>query len=117
VAENLREQELQGLRFVTLGQMFLSATDRSGDKVAYRHFRGSSDSLIDVKYADVYQLVVAASRGLNQSGIRAGDRVALFSDDCLEWVVSDFACICSAVVNVPIYPTQEFWIQVDLRFK
>ena len=105
MAENLREQELQGLRFVTLGQMFLSATDRSGDKVAYRHFRGSSDSLIDVKYADVYQLVVAASRGLNQSGIRAGDRVALFSDDCLEWVVSDFACICSAVVNVPIYPT------------
>ena len=105
MAEVAKHQGQQELSHDTLGQMFLSVSDRSGDSVAYRYFKGSSDCLIDVKYAEVYQLVLAAAGGLHQLGIRAGDRVAIFADDCLEWVVSDLACICSTVLDVPIYGT------------
>ena len=96
---------LQELSHDTLSRMFLSVTDRCGANVAYRHFVGSSDSLVDVTYEDLYQLVLAASGGLRKLGVGAGDRVAIFSDNCLQWVVSDFACICSAVLDVPIYGT------------
>lgn len=105
MAEAVQPKSFHDLSHETLGQMFLSVTDRSEDSVAYRYFKGSSDCLIDVKYAEVYQLVLAAAGGLHQMGIQADDRVAIFADDCLEWVVSDLACICSTVRDVPIYGT------------
>ncbi len=99
------QQALKELSHDTLSRMFLSVTDRCGDKVAYRHFIGSTDSLADVTYGQLYELVLEASSGLHQLGIKPGDRVAIFSDNCLEWMVSDFACICSAILDVPIYGT------------
>ena len=105
MAEVQRQQGLQELSHDTLSQMFLSVVDRHGNNVAYRHFIGSSDSLANVTYEKFYKLVLEASGGLCQLDIRAGDRVAIFSDNCLEWMVSDFACICSAVLDVPIYGT------------
>src|SRR5438552_6330738 len=43
--------------------------------------------------------------GLHALGVRKGDRVAILSESCLEWVLSDQGCILSGAVAVPIYPT------------
>jgi long-chain acyl-CoA synthetase len=43
--------------------------------------------------------------GLEASGIERGDRVALFSENCPEWHIIDFACQLLGAVTVPIYPT------------
>ncbi|HBB96388.1 MAG TPA: long-chain fatty acid--CoA ligase [Blastocatellia bacterium] len=43
--------------------------------------------------------------GLYYLGVRKGDRVAILSESCLEWVLADQGCILSGAVTVPIYPT------------
>jgi long-chain acyl-CoA synthetase len=43
--------------------------------------------------------------GLARLGIVAQDRVALLSENRPEWLIADYACLCSAIVDVPVYPT------------
>jgi long-chain acyl-CoA synthetase len=44
--------------------------------------------------------------GLASLGIRAGDRVALLSENRPEWSITDLAILSLGAVNVPIYTTQ-----------
>lgn len=43
--------------------------------------------------------------GLYSLGLRRGDRVALLSESCIEWVLADQGCILMGAITVPIYPT------------
>ncbi|HWP55961.1 MAG TPA: AMP-binding protein, partial [Pyrinomonadaceae bacterium] len=43
--------------------------------------------------------------GLYSLGLRKGDRVALLSESCVEWVLADQGCILMGAISVPIYPT------------
>src|SRR5262252_1554600 len=43
--------------------------------------------------------------GLRALGIRPSNRVAIISENCLEWAVADFAALCAGAITVPIYPT------------
>jgi long-chain acyl-CoA synthetase len=43
--------------------------------------------------------------GLYALGVRKGDRVAILSESCAEWVSADQGCIFAGAVTVPIYPT------------
>jgi long-chain acyl-CoA synthetase len=44
--------------------------------------------------------------GLRSLGIRAGDRVAMLSENRPEWPITDLAILSLGAVNVPIYTTQ-----------
>jgi len=44
--------------------------------------------------------------GLASLGIKAGDRVAIISENRPEWSLTDLALLCLRAVNVPIYTTQ-----------
>jgi long-chain acyl-CoA synthetase len=43
--------------------------------------------------------------GLYSLGIRRGDRVALFSENCPEWTLTDAGSLYAGAIDVPIYPT------------
>src|SRR4030095_9600318 len=43
--------------------------------------------------------------GLYSLRLRKGDRVALLSESCVEWVLADQGCILMGAITVPIYPT------------
>lgn len=45
------------------------------------------------------------SRALHELGIRKGDRVAILSENCPEWAITDWATLCLGAITVPIYPT------------
>ncbi len=44
--------------------------------------------------------------GLSELGVRAGDRVAIISENRPEWSLTDLAILSLRAVNVPIYTTQ-----------
>ncbi len=41
---------------------------------------------------------------LQERGVRAGDRVAILSENRPEWAIADYACLTVAVADVPLYP-------------
>jgi len=53
----------------------------------------------------LYGYVVSFARSLKQWGLNPGDRVAILSENRPEWMIVDFACVCSGLVDVPIYAT------------
>ncbi|HEV7905322.1 MAG TPA: long-chain fatty acid--CoA ligase [Pyrinomonadaceae bacterium] len=63
---------------------------------AWRHLSGEA----------VAARVRAVALGLASLGIRAGDRVALLSENRPEWSIADLAILSLGAVNVPIYTTQ-----------
>lgn len=89
----------------TLAGLFLDAVDRFGDRTAFRHFVGDSDELRDISYREAFDLVRRVVVGLRELGVERGDKVALLSDNRPEWALTDYACVCSGVVAVPIYGT------------
>ena len=89
----------------TLTELFLTAVDKHGDRLAYRYFSDEGSDLEDVTFYEVYEAVHAAAAGLQALGLTRGDRVAILSENCLEWALADFACLCAGVLDVPIYST------------
>lgn len=56
-------------------------------------------------YAQVRSEVRRGAVALARCGIRRGDRVAILSENRLQWALADWACLCAGAVDVPIYST------------
>lgn len=63
------------------------------------------DRWLPISSRQYYGYVVSIARALKQWGIQRGDRVAILSENRPEWMIADFACLCSGVADVPIYST------------
>jgi long-chain acyl-CoA synthetase len=60
---------------------------------------------VDVSYAELAEKVQDLSLGLLELGVKAGDHVAILSENRPEWAVADYACLAARASDVPIYPT------------
>jgi long-chain acyl-CoA synthetase len=65
--------------------------------------RGSAWQVISSR--QLYGYVATLARVLTQWGIHQGDRVAILSENRPEWMIADFACVTTGIVDVPIYAT------------
>ncbi len=65
--------------------------------------RGTAWQVISSR--QLYGYVVMLARALKQWGIRKGDRVAILGENRPEWMIADFACVTTGIVDVPIYAT------------
>jgi long-chain acyl-CoA synthetase len=65
--------------------------------------RGTAWQVISSR--QLYGYVVMLARVLKQWGIRKGDRVAILGENRPEWMIADFACVTTGIVDVPIYAT------------
>ncbi|AGP32657.1 AMP-dependent synthetase/ligase [Sorangium cellulosum] len=59
-----------------------------------------------ITYAEFGQLVARFRGGLASLGVQRGDRVALISNNRVEWAVSAYACFSMGVAVVPMYEAQ-----------
>jgi len=85
----------------TLVELFFDACGRLSDHDAYNP-GGEAGTLT---YAGVQDEVRRAAAALAHCGIKRGDRVAILSENRLEWALADWACLCTGAVDVPIYST------------
>ncbi|MEI6740251.1 MAG: long-chain fatty acid--CoA ligase [Gemmatimonadaceae bacterium] len=87
----------------TVNSLFFAAVDRFGfpDAVSSK-VQGAWTPL---SHATILERVRHMALGLASLGIAAQDRVAILSENRPEWMITDYACLCRSIVNVPIYPT------------
>lgn len=67
------------------------------------------DQWIDVPVPEFESTVREVSCGLRALGVRAGDRVAILSENRPEWTQADLAILAAHGVSVPVYPTLLAW--------
>src|SRR5262245_30959782 len=86
----------------TLADIFFASVAHDLD----RHVQFKRDSAWQtISSRQLYGYVVAMARAFKQWGIVKGDRVAILSENRPEWMIVDFACVTSGIVDVPIYAT------------
>lgn len=86
-----------------IAQLFLEAVD-GHRKVDALKYKGQA-AWQPISHQELYDDVKRAALGLERLGLAPGDRVAILSENRPEWLVSDFACVMSRLVSVPLYPT------------
>ena len=102
---NSRQSHVQGagdrpLIAATIGEMFDAMSDRYAECealiVAHQNIRWT--------YAELRRRVDALAAGLIGLGLEPGDRLGLWSPNCAEWVLAQFATAKAGIVLVNINP-------------
>ena len=88
----------------TLTELFFTAVDENPSRVAFERMISEGD-LHSLSYTEVLSEVQKVSSALMSNGIARGDRVAILSENRTEWALADYGCLCTGVIDVPIYPT------------
>jgi long-chain acyl-CoA synthetase len=89
------------LEYQSLAAMFISQAHRYGDKELYRFAQGGHWR--SLTWSDALAQVREIAMGLVSLGIGRGDRVAILSNNRVEWHLVDWANICIGALTVPIY--------------
>ena len=87
----------------TLTELFFEAIDRHGSEAALQRMTSATD-VVDISYRDVLATVKRVVGGFAAKGLERGDRVAILAENRPEWALTDWGCLCSGVIAVPIYP-------------
>ncbi|MDB4875215.1 MAG: hypothetical protein JWM41_1661 [Gemmatimonadetes bacterium] len=86
----------------TLNQLFFDAVSTYNKPDALQVKRNGRYE--PLSHATVEARVRRTALGLEELGVRSGDRVAILSENRPEWAIADFACLQLGVTDVPIYP-------------
>ncbi|NOQ42265.1 MAG: AMP-binding protein, partial [Desulfuromusa sp.] len=60
---------------------------------------------VALSYEEFYKQILMVARGLLKLGMEKGDRIAIFSENRLDWAIADFGTQLGLGVTVPIYAT------------
>jgi long-chain acyl-CoA synthetase len=90
------------MSIATLNDIFFAAVERNLDRMMLYREAGK---WLPVSSREFGQSVARTSRALHAWGIRAGDRVAILSENRPEWPIADMASLLLGAVTVPLYTT------------
>jgi len=85
----------------TLTELLFAALEDHPDAPAFGRILPSRD----VQYftlREVISLTRDVGAALEAHGIGRGEHVAILSPNRLEWALTDFGCLCTGIVDVPI---------------
>jgi long-chain acyl-CoA synthetase len=90
------------MSLATLNDIFFAVVERNLDRMMlYRE----NAKWLPISSREFGRRVARTAHALNDLGIRAGDRIALLSENRPEWSIADVACLLLGAVTVPIYTT------------
>jgi long-chain acyl-CoA synthetase len=87
----------------TLNSLFFDAVaqyDRP-NAMQYKH----DGAYVPISHKALAERVRHVALGLAAAGVRAGDRIAILSENRPEWAICDYACLTASVTDVPLYPS------------
>lgn len=87
----------------TLNELFLTSIERHPRPNAFLAKRDGAYR--PVSSDEALGMVAALAHGLEKLGLAPGDRLAILSDNRLEWALTDYATLGLGAISVPIYPT------------
>lgn len=87
----------------SLGEMLRIASAARGDATAC--MVPTKQGYVATSYREYWNRVRGFAAALQALGAGRGDRVVIFSENCVEWAWSDWALQTLGAVTVPIYPT------------
>lgn len=99
------------LTMKTLNQWLLQNEEQCAERVYLRQPRQRKWQ--EMTWAMVMRQARQVARFLKDSGLKKGDRVAIFSKNCAEWFITDFGISLAGLVNVPLFANQQ---QESIRF-
>ncbi|MBN2168889.1 MAG: long-chain fatty acid--CoA ligase [Actinobacteria bacterium] len=87
----------------TICGLYKSCLKKYGDIPIMKHYRdGAWRDMSWIEFDGVVQKLASAMISL---GIEPGDRIAIFSNNCPEWQLTDIALLSIGAVNVALYQT------------
>jgi long-chain acyl-CoA synthetase len=86
-----------------LALMIRQSARKYAGRTAIRYKAGASWH--SISYRDLEDRIRTAAKALLELGIREGDKVGIFSPNCPEWAIADFAILSIGAVSVAIYAT------------
>lgn len=91
------------LPYQSFPEMLKLNAARYADRTAISYKK--EGKFLSLSYADFYERVLMAARGLRKAGMAMGDKIAIFSENRAGWAIADFAIQCAQGITVPIYAT------------
>ncbi len=85
----------------TLSQLFLN-TIKSYPKPDFMLYK-KEGQYVPISTEEWGDRVKYLALGLKDLGFQSGDKMILLSENCPEWVMSDFASLCLGGITIPIY--------------
>ncbi len=90
------------MKLQTLNDIFFTIVKRTREPVMLVR---DATRWVPISAQELYRDVAGVARALRRCGLTKGDRLAILSENRLEWAVADFASLLLGVVVVPIYST------------
>ncbi len=90
------------MSIATLNDIFFAAVERDLDRMMLHRDTGQWRPISSREFG---RSVARTARWLYDREIRAGDRIAILSENRPEWPAADMACLLLGAVTVPLYTT------------
>ncbi len=93
-----------GTEPTTLNELFRDAVKRAGESEFLR-FKVSGEWQ-SLTFNEVAENIRVLALGLHDLNFQAGDKLAIWSENCPEWNLADLATLAIGGIDIPIYATQ-----------
>ena len=91
------------MEYKNLADMFFKKRDKFGSKTAYMYKKDGK--WVSVSFKEAVDRAERIAAGLASLGVKKGDKVALMSENRLEWALTDYATLSLGAVLVTVYPS------------
>ncbi|MEO8447860.1 MAG: AMP-binding protein, partial [bacterium] len=95
----------------TLTRLFTDHITKTGmSKETF--FTKVDDEYIPLRNKDLIHQIYNVINFFRDHNLKDGDKVAIISENCTEWVAVDFACMFMKLISIPIYTSQSL-LQIE----